>query len=420
MSLNASVVCDQRAQSIDARKASHWMRAGILAFGLALASCGSTGTTPSGQIAAPPGQVATPAAPVILGRDGITPPFMAGRSIVRIGLLLPFASRPAEAGALYQAAELAVFTYGDQTTLLIPRDSGSSAAEAAANTRLLLRDGADVILGPIERDTVAGAAGAARERNVPVIGFSSDRTIAGNGVYILSLPLEEDVRRVVDYAVSKGLRSYALLAPENDYGRRVEAALRAEAEARGGVVGLTQFYQRGDREAAAAARTLATQLKRTPVQAILIAESGSVLRATGPALLIGGVNMGQVKLLGTGAWAGGDAQREPTLAGGWYASPDPALRADFEQRFRAAYNRPPSRIASLGYDAVMLAVQAAQAGRQDAISRASLERPIGFAGADGLFRFRQDGSIERGLAILELRQQGPTAIDPAPRTLRVN
>jgi len=353
-------------------------------------------------------------------RDGMTPPFMAGRTITRIGLLLPFASRPAEAGALYQAAELAVFTYGDPGTLLIPRDSGATAASAAEAARLLLRDGADVILGPVERETVAGAAQVARERNVPVVGFSSDRTIAGNGVYILSLPLEEDVRRIIDFSVSKGLRSYALLAPENDYGRRVEAALRAEAAARGATVGVTQFYTRTDRDAATAARALATQLRRTPVQAILIAESGSVLRATGPALLIGGVNMGQVKLLGTGAWAGGDAQREPTLAGGWFASPDPAVRADFEQRYRTAFNRAPSRIASLGYDGVMLAIDAAKSNRQDTLSRAVLERAEGFSGADGVFRFRQDGSIERGLAILELRQQGPAAVDPAPRTLRVN
>lgn len=345
---------------------------------------------------------------------------MTGRNIVRIGLLLPFASRPAEAGALYQAAELAVFTYGEPGTLLIPRDSGATAASAADAVRLLLRDGADVILGPVERDTVVGAAQVARERNVPVVGFSSDRTVAGDGVYILSLPLEEDVRRIVDYAAGKGLRSYALLAPENDYGRRVEAALRAEAAARGASVTLTQFYTRTDRDAAAAARTLATQLRRTPVQAILIADGGSVLRATGPALLIGGVNMGQVKLLGTGAWAGGDTQREPTLAGGWYASPDPALRADFEQRYRTAFNRAPSRIASLGYDGVMLAIEAAKQSRQGDISRATLERPDGFTGADGVFRFRADGSIERGLAILELRQQGPAAVDPAPRTLRVN
>ena len=68
----------------------------------------------------------------------------------------------------------------------------------------------------------------------------------------------------------------------------------------------------------------------------------------------------------------------------------------------------------------MLAIEAAKQSRQGDISRATLERPDGFTGADGVFRFRADGSIERGLAILELRQQGPAAVDPAPRTLRVN
>lgn len=346
---------------------------------------------------------------------------MADRPVVRIGLLLPFTARPDDAHAIYQAAELAVFDFGDAATLLIPRESGATAAEAAANARLLLRDGADVILGPLQRDAVIGAAQAARERQVPVIGFSSDRTVAGDGVYILSLPLEEDVRRIVDFAMSRGLRNFALLTAESDYGRRVEAALRAEAGARGGTVQFAQFYQRNDREAAASARLLAQQIRGTNVQAILIAENGSPLRAAGPALLIGGVSMDRIKLLGTSAWAGGDAQREPTLSGGWYAAPDPALRAEFEQRFRAAYGgRSPSRIASLGYDGVMTAIRAAQQGRADAVTRSALERAEGFAGADGPFRWRRDGSIERGLAILEVRQQGAAAIDAAPRTFRVN
>ena len=395
--------------------------AGALAL-LVLAACGSTGVTqgPAG----PPVQPASPppfSGPPIQGRDGMTPPFMANRPIVRIGLLLPFTARPDDAHAIYQAAELAVFDFGDAATLLIPRESGATAAEAAANARLLLRDGADVILGPLQRDAVIGAAQAARERQVPVIGFSSDRTVAGDGVYILSLPLEEDVRRIVDFAMSRGLRNFALLTAESDYGRRVEAALRAEASARGGSVQFAQFYQRNDREAANAARLLAQQIRGTNVQAILIAENGSPLRAAGPALLIGGVTMDRIKLLGTSAWAGGDAQREPTLSGGWYAAPDPALRAEFEQRFRAAYGgRAPSRIASLGYDGVMTAIRAAQSGRTDSVSRAALERPEGFAGADGVFRWRRDGSIERGLAVLEVRQQGAATADPAPRTFRVN
>ncbi|MDX2235742.1 MAG: penicillin-binding protein activator [Hyphomonadaceae bacterium] len=394
-----------------------------MAAALFLTACGSTGVT-TGPVG--PGVVvgpaATPAAPPpVLTPEGVTPPFMAGRRIVRIGLLLPFASRPEDAHAIYQAAELAVFDFGDAATLLIPRESGATTAEAAANTRLLLRDGADVILGPLQREAVIGAAQAARERQVPVIGFSSDRMVAGDGVYILSLPLEEDVRRIVDYAMSQGVRNFALLTAESDYGRRVETALRAEAGARGGTVTFAQFYQRGDREAAAAARALAAQMRGSSVQAILIAENGSPLRATGPALLIGGVSLDRVQLLGTSAWAGGDAQREPTLSGGWYAAPDPAQRAAFEERFKTAYaGRTPARIASLGYDGVKAAVQAAQGMRGDAVPRPALERPEGFDGADGVFRFRRDGSIERSLAILEVRQQGAAAIDPAPRTFRTN
>ncbi|MEJ0058268.1 MAG: ABC transporter substrate-binding protein [Terricaulis sp.] len=151
--------------------------------------------------------------------------------------------------------------------------------------------------------------------------FSSDRTVASQGVYLLSFQLEDEISRLVSFAAARDIRSIALLAPSNEYGRRVESALRQEAQARGVTVPSVELYTRNDTEAAAAAARLATSLGTTPAQAILVAESGGPLRAIGPALVRGGVNLRQVKLLGTSAWAGGDAQREPTLAGGWYVSP---------------------------------------------------------------------------------------------------
>jgi hypothetical protein len=48
-------------------------------------------------------------------------------------------------------------------------------------------------------------------------------------------------------------------------------------------------------------------------------------------------------------------------------------------------------------------------------SRQGIERNEGFLGSDGVFRFRPDGSIERGLAIMEVRAGGSTPVDPAPR-----
>jgi ABC-type branched-subunit amino acid transport system substrate-binding protein len=339
---------------------------------------------------------------------------MRGRQIVRVGLLLPFTLRPQDASALYNAAELALFDHGNQNTLLIPRDAGSNEGSAAAAARALVDDGADIIIGPVLREGVAGAAQSARRDNIPVIGFSSDRSVAGNGVYLLSFQLEDEIARLVAFAAGRNIRSIALLAPSNEYGRRVESALRAEAGGRGVSIVQAQLYSRTDPDAAAAASALAAALRTAPAQAILIAESGAPLRSIGTALVRGGVDQRQVRFMGTSAWAG-EAQREPALAGGWYVAADPASRTDFEGRYQVLFGREPTRLASLGYDAVALAALLSRDRGAQGITRGALENREGFAGSDGLFRFSGNGSIERGLAVIEVGQNTVAVIDAAPR-----
>lgn len=339
---------------------------------------------------------------------------MAGRQITRVGLLLPFSQRPQDAAALYNAAELALFDHGDANTLLIPRDAGADMAAAEAAARALLNDGADIIVGPVTREGVEGAARAAATQQVPVVGFSSDRAVGGNGVYLLSFQLEDEVSRIVGYAASQNLRSIAFLGPSNEYGRRVESALRAQAQRSGLTIARSEFYSRSDAEATAAAGRLATALQASPAQAILIAESGSVLRAASVSLVRNGVNTRATRLLGTGAWAGPETEREPTLAGGWYVASDPRVREDFEARYRGAFGSDATRLSSLAYDAVALSALLSRNG-PTGFTRAGLQRNDGFLGSDGIFRFRADGSIERGLAILEVRASGSTTVDAAPR-----
>lgn len=386
----------------------------------ALAACGTTGGTRSDPFPPQPTDPSSipgslPQPPQTQTREGLTPPFLAGRELTRVGVLLPFSSRPDQALAMFQAAELAIFDQGNADTLLIPRDSGATEQTAEEAAALLLRAGADIIIGPLARDQVRGAHRGVGSR-APVIGFSNDRTVAGNGAYLLSIPPEEEVARIVEFASRRNLRSFALLAPTSELGRRVETAMRREVAARGGTLTLVQTYANStERDAAAAARTLATQLRSQPVQAILIAESGAALRATGPALLAGGLDLSRIQLLGIGGWATGDALREPTLARGWYVAPDPALRKDFEDRYRAAYGQAPSRLASLAYDGVAMSAYLTRDRGAGGINRSALERDTGFAGADGLFRFRGDGTAERALAVLEVRQTGAVTIDAAPR-----
>src|SRR5262249_18362972 len=197
---------------------------------------------------------------------------------------------PQDAASLYNAAELALFDHGDENTLIIPRDAGADQASAQAAAAALVHDGADIIIGPVLREGVQGAGIAAHGQNIPVIGFSSDRSIAGNGVYLLSFQLEDEIARLAQFAASRNIRTIALIAPQNEYGRRVQQALQAEAQRNGITVAQSVLYNRTDADATAAGRSLATALQASPVQGVLIADSGSALRAVSVALVQGGID----------------------------------------------------------------------------------------------------------------------------------
>ena len=386
------------------------------ALGL-LAACETTsaGPGPAGP-ASPDAPAPPPEQPRTQTRGGLTPPFMADRAIVRVGLLLPFSTRPEEATALYRAAELALFERGNRNMLLIPRDSGAGEGAAEEAARGLVQDGVDVIVGPVLREGVIGASRVAQRERIPMIGLSSDRTVAAEGVYLLSFQLEDEVARIVDYAASQGIRSIAMVGPDNEYGRRVAQALRAEAAARSMAVVAETLYIRDVGQAAPAVERLTAAIGGRPVQAVLVADSGSVLRAVGAALARAGLAGPNVRLLGTSAWAGGELGAEAPLVGGWYVAADPTSRGPFEQSYRSAYGEDPSRLASLAYDAVALASLLSRDGGSENLTRREIERQEGFLGSDGIFRFRRNGTIERGWAIMEVRSGGTaSAVQSAPR-----
>jgi ABC-type branched-subunit amino acid transport system substrate-binding protein len=106
----------------------------------------------------------------------------------------------------------------------------------------------------------------------------------------------------------------------------------------------------------------------------------------------------------------------PGVQGGWFALPDPALYAQFEARYAAAHGSTPHPIAGLAYDGIAAIGALVKQGRADALTAAALTQPAGFAGVNGIFRLRPDGTNERALAIAEVRGNQVVIIDPAPRS----
>ena len=108
-----------------------------------------------------------------------------GQTPVRVGVLLPFSNGSAGTRALsasmMKSAELALFDAGNSNIVLISADEGSTPESAAAGARSLLAQGAEIIIGPLFSQSVTAVAPIARDRAVPVISFSTDRSVAGDG-----------------------------------------------------------------------------------------------------------------------------------------------------------------------------------------------------------------------------------------------
>ena len=192
-------------------------------------------------------------------------------------------------------------------------------------------------------------AQVARTRGISVIAFSTDSSIAGRGVYLLSFLPESDVNRIVEYSASIGKKSFAALLPDNAYGNVVEAAFKTAVSRRGGRIAAFEKYG-ADR--ATPARTVAQALGSA--DALMIADDGESVVATADALTAAGANLRNIQLLGTGLWDNPRVFSNPNLQGGLYAAPDPAGFRAFSGRYRTRYGNEPVRTATLAYDAVAL------------------------------------------------------------------
>ena len=341
-------------------------------------------------------------------------PQAVGTGGVKVGLVLPLsASGNAGVAALSMknAAEMALAEFQNPNIQLLIKDDAGSPQGASQGTQQALDEGAEIILGPLFATSVPSTAALTRARGVSVIAFSTDSSVAGRGVYLLSFLPESDVNRIVEYAASNGKRSFAALLPDNAYGNVVEAAFKQAVGRRNGRIVAFEKYG-ADR--ATAARTVAQALGGA--DALFIADDGDSVVQAADAMTAAGANLRNIQLLGTGLWDNPRVFASPALQGGLYAAPDPSGFRSFAGRYRTKYGGEPVRTATLTYDAVALVAALSRTQGAQRFAPETLTNPSGFAGIDGLFRFRSDGTNERGLAVMKVAQGGSTPVAGSPKS----
>lgn len=363
-----------------------------------------------------------------------------------VTLLAPLTGANAERGqALAHAAQMALAAPGSPH--LDVRDTGGTAPGAAAAAQAAIVAGTGLILGPLTAAETAAVAAPARAAGIAVLAFTSDPSQAQPGVWTLGLTPAQQARRLVGSVMAQGKTRFAAVLPPGDFGAAMASALTQALASAGAPPpaihihdGTNQGIASAMRDASdyadrrgpldakikvarakhdAAGRKEVAELTREaipppPFDALLLADTGEKLAWATTFLGYYDIDPPAVRVLGPALWASPAGRGGAGLTGAWYSAPDPAARAAFDQDYQAKYGAPAPGLADFGFDAAAIARVLAQDG---GYSAASLCRPEGFSGVDGVLALQPDGTVRRGLAVFEIQRGGPAIVDVAPASL---
>lgn len=327
----------------------------------------------------------------------------------RIALLVPLSGDNGAVGnSIANATTMALLDTNASNLRITTYDTAKGARAAA---RKAIADGNRLILGPLMANNVPQVLAEARPANVPLISYSNDTSVAGPDVFVMGHIPSQSIERTVGYARQNGARSFAAIVPEGEYGKRAEEALKTTVLNSGGTIVATETFSRGNTSIVSAAQRMR---QRGGFDTVLIAD-GARLTALAAGELRPSANS-SIRLLGTELLSGeSSVTRSSALQGTWFSAVSDSRFKRFSDSYNGRFGGQPYRISTLGYDSVLLTLRVAQdwkVGSSFPLSR--LRNNDGFLGLDGVFRFMQNGLIERAMEVREVRDGQVIIVSPAP------
>ncbi len=379
-------------------KAHHIFKTTIAAiFAVTLTSCGVTAKFEAPKVVSNTNNL-TDVAPNRLIQDGA----------IRVGVVLPLNTKYGK--IVKNALELAVIDNKGAKILMIVENSSAVGPRVAA--RNVIAKGAEIILGPITGSAVRVVGVEARAVGIPVIAFSQDRNVAGNGVYLQSFLREKEIEKVVAYAASRGFSKLAALTPKSGFGNVVSASFKSAANRHGTLVA-SGSYTRLKTAASKATfiadiKAFAAKAKAAGANAILLPEGPNVNKNILKVMQSAGYSGDGVKFLGTSLWNKPGTNSISKLSGGWFANANVNKLNRFNSRYAALFGSTPStERAALAYDALSLVATLGRTGVAGSrFSSGAISRSGGFGGVLGHYSFGFGGVSSYSLSIMQTGSGG--------------
>jgi len=384
-------------------------------------------------------------APIVLHQKNEVP-FLYSRNLdtlkankkkVKVGLFFPFSGKNRDLGwSLYNAAVMSLFDNDINHNIeLVLIDSKDTPSDPVKSIKEITDQEIKLVVGPVFSSSVESVAKDFMNNSVTAISLSNNQQLSGKtsnngGVFIAGFLPEQQIDKVINYAIDRNKINFAILAPNNQYGVTIANMFKRIVKGRDGTIITSEFYDPSGNDLNKVVERLVSasivpkhlserrgnKLAKNLVikdsdltypQVILIPESGKTLTKITDLIKQYNIQEHEYQLVGTGQWDDISTLNNENLFGAWFAAPENKRFASFEKSYYQTYNKFPPRIASIAYDSV--AAIAELVDKKGGILPASADfiaytnpQKNGFSGIDGGFRFLGNGLVQRNLAVLQV------------------
>jgi ABC-type branched-subunit amino acid transport system substrate-binding protein len=338
---------------------------------------------------------------------------------IKVALILPLTGeKSAMARDLQDAAMLAIYdsknnNISGYSITLIPKDDASSPSVAAVVAQQAIAEGAKIIVGPLHSqsvETVKQVSGA-----TPIIALSNNSDVMGENCFVFGITPEAEVARITKYIMQKDKLKFAALVPNNEYGIKLEKALKNNVTAKGGQIDTIERFIDSAHGRKITTKRLASVLRISNVETLFIADTLENSKQVLIDLKAQGVDTAALTIIGTSQWSEGDGGAIPKeLKNAYFAGGNDRAFERFSQRFNAALKRMPMRISTYAYDVFSELAEIARGGvipDKEALIAAEIIQ----GRAVGTYRYEANGNVARSLAVYQITDKGIEMVETAPK-----
>jgi ABC-type branched-subunit amino acid transport system substrate-binding protein len=333
-----------------------------------------------------------------------------------VGVVLPLSGRWGPVGQrILKGVMCASGVFGPEASSLrfVVKDCGDDEALLASQVEALASDGSIVaVIGPVGERASEAACRIASAKGLPLISFTQAEVprVQGTTCFRNFLTVEMQAKALLRAASSLGARRFAVLSPDDQFGRAFTEAFTRQGPEFGVSVVRSRIYPARNPDFSRELNALfsGAGAKADRFDALLVPDGAA--NAGMIASYLGLMKRRNVRLFGPALWdspdlvrAGGANVEGAVFLSGFFPSGVASAARDFADRFRA-YGGQPGIWEASGYDTARIISSLVDQGwdsRRKLAERLPAVRR--YEGAGGVTSLFPDGSLEKQPCVLTIR-----------------